>query len=235
MKLMNCMKWTNQMREEVFHYTYRGNWDCSRDLFHRTKRPSELMRWSREEDSPLPQDSPLPPHPKNHKNIGFLSNTGPDLLNITKLSSQHSITVRPSIIGTPAKCHLNGVSLAGWWWPTYTGIWILPHPSHQRKKHCQSWTPTDKTFWIRVWSLKRNSLTPSDYKMCSVLDCKSEKEAGKKIIPLTSVMERRTFLTGVSESTVYRFAARTPEILNLPENDTPSQQVWPWELRRGSD
>ena len=28
---------------------------------------------------------------KKHKNIGFLSNTGPDPLKITKLSSQHSI------------------------------------------------------------------------------------------------------------------------------------------------
>ena len=28
---------------------------------------------------------------KNHKNIGFLSNTGPDPLKITKLSSQHSM------------------------------------------------------------------------------------------------------------------------------------------------
>ena len=33
-----------------------------------------------------------PPTPlKNHKNIGFLSNTGPDTLKITKLSSQHSM------------------------------------------------------------------------------------------------------------------------------------------------
>ena len=31
-----------------------------------------------------------PPHPvKNHKNIGFISNTGPDPLKITKLRSQH--------------------------------------------------------------------------------------------------------------------------------------------------
>ena len=29
--------------------------------------------------------------PKNHKNIGFLSNTGPDPLKITKLPSQHSM------------------------------------------------------------------------------------------------------------------------------------------------
>ena len=33
---------------------------------------------------------PHHPHPlKNHKDIGFLSNTGPDLLKITKLPSQH--------------------------------------------------------------------------------------------------------------------------------------------------
>ena len=28
---------------------------------------------------------------KKHKNIGFLSNTGPDALKITKLTSQHSM------------------------------------------------------------------------------------------------------------------------------------------------
>ena len=30
------------------------------------------------------------------------------------------------IIGPPAKRHLNGVSLAGRWWPAYSGILILP-------------------------------------------------------------------------------------------------------------
>ena len=34
-------------------------------------------------------DPPL----KDHKNIGFLSNTGPDSLKITKLPSQHSMLV----------------------------------------------------------------------------------------------------------------------------------------------
>ena len=35
---------------------------------------------------------PPPPHPlKNHKSIGFLSNTGLDLLKITQLPSKHSI------------------------------------------------------------------------------------------------------------------------------------------------
>ena len=35
-----------------------------------------------------------PPPLKNHKNIGFLRNTGPDPLKITKLLSQHSMLAR---------------------------------------------------------------------------------------------------------------------------------------------
>ena len=35
-----------------------------------------------------------------------------------------------AIIGPPAKRHLNGVSLAGRWWPAYSGTWIL---SYQKK------------------------------------------------------------------------------------------------------
>ena len=44
---------------------------------------------------------PPPPPLKNHKNIGFPSNIGPDPLNITKLPCL-------AIMGTPAKRHLNG-------------------------------------------------------------------------------------------------------------------------------
>ena len=50
--------------------------------------------------------------PENHNNIGFICNyTGPDPL------TNHKAT-KPgiqcwAIIGTPVKCHLNGVSLAG--------------------------------------------------------------------------------------------------------------------------
>ena len=43
---------------------------------------------------------------KNHKNIGFLSNTGPGPL------KNHKAT-KPAVIYTPAKRHLKGVSLAG--------------------------------------------------------------------------------------------------------------------------
>ena len=38
-----------------------------------------------------PPPPPPPPRPKNHKNIGFLSNTGLDPLKITKLPSQNSM------------------------------------------------------------------------------------------------------------------------------------------------
>ena len=63
-----------------------------------------------------------PPPPENYKNIGFLSNTGPDSLKITKLPIQHSMLGhhRP-----PAKRHLNGVSLAGRGWTANSGIWFL--------------------------------------------------------------------------------------------------------------
>ena len=38
------------------------------------------------------RDPPPPPHLKNHKNIGFLSNTGPNPLNNQKaIASQHSV------------------------------------------------------------------------------------------------------------------------------------------------
>ena len=41
--------------------------------------------------------------------------------------------------------------------------------------------------------------------------CKVEKEAGKLTIPFTSVMERVAFLTGVSESTLYRLQRGDPD------------------------
>ena len=52
-----------------------------------------------------------PDPPENHKNVGFLSNTGPDPLKNHK--ALKSAFVVGAIIGTPAKRHLNGVSLAG--------------------------------------------------------------------------------------------------------------------------
>ena len=54
-------------------------------------------------------NGPGPPL-KNHKNIGFLSNTGPDPLTIIKLPSQHSML---GLHRHASKTPFNGVSLAG--------------------------------------------------------------------------------------------------------------------------
>ena len=59
---------------------------------------------------------PYPPL-KNHKNIGFLSNTGPDPLKNHK-AIKPALNVEPTSHDsetpfTTAKRHLNGVSLAG--------------------------------------------------------------------------------------------------------------------------
>ena len=56
-----------------------------------------------------------------------------------------------AIIGTPAKRRL----MAFRWW-TDDGPLIVVFgsslPSSITKKRCQSWTPSDKTFWIRAWA-----------------------------------------------------------------------------------
>ena len=51
------------------------------------------------------------PTPENHKNIGFLSKTGPNPLKSHKATKTN--THCWVIIGPPAKRHLNGVWLAG--------------------------------------------------------------------------------------------------------------------------
>ena len=63
---------------------------------------------------------------KNHKNIGFLSRTGLDPLEITKLSSQHSFW---AIIGSPAKYRL---------------IWTLTPHINLKRNVVKSWTPLTK-------------------------------------------------------------------------------------------
>ena len=52
---------------------------------------------------------------KNHKNMGFLSNTDPDPLKKSQ-SYQASVQCLANIC-TPAKRHLNGISLTGRSWP----------------------------------------------------------------------------------------------------------------------
>ena len=61
---------------------------------------------------------PPPPPWKITKNIGF--HRSPE-----KAQGYQARIQCWAIIGTPAKRHLNGVSLAGQCWPAYCGIWIL--------------------------------------------------------------------------------------------------------------
>ena len=56
-----------------------------------------------------------------------------------------------AIIGTPVKRHLNGVLLAGRWWPANSGILILPPiiKLNKKKTFLKDLPYSDKTFWIR--------------------------------------------------------------------------------------
>ena len=83
---------------------------------------------------------------KIHTNLGFLSNTGPD----PRTDKATKPAFNRAVIGTPAKRHLNSVLLVGRWWPANSGILILPLLIKLKKKLSQSWTPSDKTFWIRA-------------------------------------------------------------------------------------
>ena len=78
-----------------------------------------------------------------YKNIGFLSNTGPDPLQITKLPSKHSMLChyRPAS-ETPFKWRFAGGAVDG---PLIVvfGSFL---PSSSLKKRCQSWTPLRQNF-----------------------------------------------------------------------------------------
>ena len=80
--------------------------------------------------------------PEKSQNIGFPSNTGPDP-GPEKSQGYQAIIQCWAIIGTPAKRHLNGVSLAGRCWPTYGDVWII-FLLINLKKRFQSWTPLTK-------------------------------------------------------------------------------------------
>ena len=91
-----------------------------------------------------PEGETAGPDPlKNHKFIGFSSNTGPDPLKITKLPNQHSTVghYRPAS-ETPFQWRFAGRPVIF----AFGGLWSLAP-----LKKCQSWTPSDKTLWIRAW------------------------------------------------------------------------------------
>ena len=71
---------------------------------------------------------------KNYNNIGFLSNTGPDPLKITKLPSQHSMLSHHRYTSeTPFKWRFAGVLMMEWHLdPPY------PHKLKKKKKRRQT-------------------------------------------------------------------------------------------------
>ena len=101
----------------------------------------QIQRGDRGSASPPP---PPPPPGKLQKNIGFLSNTGPNPLKITKLPIQHSMLGhhRPAS-ETPFKWCFTGRPVDGTLIVVF-GSSILIKLKKNPKKH-QSWTPSDKT------------------------------------------------------------------------------------------
>ena len=98
-----------------------------------------------------------PPPLKNHKNIGFSRNTGPDPLK--NRNYQASIQCW-AIISTPAKRHLIAFR-----WRADNGPLIVVLGSslspHQLKKKLSKLTPSDKTVWIRACTIQSKKPAPS--------------------------------------------------------------------------
>ena len=94
---------------------------------------------------------------KNHKNIGFPSNTCPDPL---KSHSYQASIQCWAIIGTPAKRNLVAFRWRADDSPFIVVLGSSLPPSNKtknkkkkkkkKKKRCHSWTLSDKTFWIRA-------------------------------------------------------------------------------------
>ena len=115
--------------------------------------------------------SPPPPPLENNKNIGFLSNTGPDPIKITKLPIQHSMLGhRRPASETPFKWRFTGVD-----GPLIVVFGsFLPLSNKKGKKRCQSWTPltklsgsahVDVCWFVKPYSKKCDRLL-GIHKMC---------------------------------------------------------------------
>ena len=126
---MTCcivLKWLHYgklLHGNPIHAWIQGGWD----------------RWSR-------HPSPL----KNHKTIGSLSKTDPDLLKNHKASK--STFKFWAIIGLPAKPHLRGILLGADNGPLFVLFGTSLSSQKRPKILCQSSTPSGKTFWIRSCS-----------------------------------------------------------------------------------
>ena len=82
---------------------------------------------------------------KNHKNIGFLWNTSQHPL------KNHKATKPAFNVGPSLARQRNAISMAFPWWAD-DGPFIAVFGSYiPSNVHDQIWTPSDKTFWIRMW------------------------------------------------------------------------------------
>ena len=82
---------------------------------------------------------------KNHKAIGFLSNTSPDPL------KNHKATKPAANVGPSSARHRNAILMVFRWW-TNDGLLLVVFVSSLPSsfKISQIWTPSSKTFWIRA-------------------------------------------------------------------------------------
>ena len=90
---------------------------------------------------------PDPPPLKNHKNVGFLCNTGPDPL------KNHKATKSASNVGPISAHQRNAISLAFRRRADDGPIRAVFGSSIPHQLKNQIWTPSDKTFWIRAFRI----------------------------------------------------------------------------------
>ena len=96
------------------------------------------------------------PPQKNHKNIGSLSNTGPDPL------KNHKATKQAFNIGQSSARQLLKWRFAGRPMMAHLKLYLDPLSRQTKKerkkkqkkqnKRYQIWTPSDKNFWIGPWA-----------------------------------------------------------------------------------
>ena len=117
---------------------------------------------------------------KKHKNVEFLSITGPDPLKFSKILK----ATKPAFsVGLSSACHLNVFFAGGPMMPAYNSdIWILSPIKKRRKtlSELQSWTPSGKTFWIRAWVPIGSSCNKIDWSIQNIVFRDSKKPSQNK-------------------------------------------------------
>ena len=86
-------------------------------------------------------------HLKNHKNIVFFSNTGPDIL------KNHKTTKPAFNVGPTSARQRNAIKMAFRWRANDDPLLVLFGSSLPSSKKCQSLTPSGKLVWIRALSV----------------------------------------------------------------------------------